>query len=287
MAASSTTTRTVTLGSLTFPVRSAGPDDGVPVVLLHGFPQTSAMWEPALTALADAGYRALAPDQRGYAPTAQPHRRSAYRMEALADDVIGIGDALGLDRFHVVGHDWGGAVGWHLAARDADRLRSFVSVSTPHPRAMARAMHRGQALRSLYIPFFRMPWLPERLLGAGGHRGLGRALERSGLPADRAREVARSMEATGALPWALAWYRANGPGLAATGPSLVPTMYVWSTGDTALGRAAAERTGDHVEAPYRFVVLEGVSHWIPDVAPDDLHRHLLEHLERHPGHGAP
>ncbi len=265
---------------MTFEIRRSGPDDGELVLLLHGFPQTGAAWNECLRDLAGAGYRAIAPDQRGYSPGARPEDVSSYGVEHLAGDVLAMADALGATRFHLVGHDWGGVLGWYLAATSPARLLSFTSVSTPHPRAMAAAMAGPQLLRSLYVPFFRLPWLPERILGAGHHRVLREALVRSGLPEARAKATVAALERSGALPWALAWYRAAGPSLVrSVGPiTAVPTMYVWSTGDTALGRGAAERTAGQVTAPYRFEVLEGVSHWIPETAADALTALLLDHL---------
>ncbi len=264
----------------TFDMRRSGPDDGELVLALHGFPQTGAAWNECLRGLAGNGYLAVAPDQRGYSPGARPDRVQDYGVEHLAGDVLAMAEALGASRFHVVGHDWGGAVGWFLAARSPERLLSFTSVSTPHPRAMAAAMVGPQALRSMYIPFFRLPWVPERVLGAGHHRLLREALVRSGLPSDKAKATVARLERTDALPSALAWYRAAGPGLVrSVGPiEGVPTMYVWSTGDTALGRGAAERTAAQVTAPYRFEVLDGVSHWIPETAPEALTALLVEHL---------
>jgi pimeloyl-ACP methyl ester carboxylesterase len=152
---------------LVFDALAAGPATGEPVVLLHGFPQTSACWTRVLEALAAAGYRAVAPDQRGYSPTARPNAVRAYRMPELVADVVAIADGLGATRVHLVGHDWGGAVAWNLAGRHPERVATLTAVSTPHPGAFARALTTGtQPLRSAYIPLFRTPRLPELLLGA-------------------------------------------------------------------------------------------------------------------------
>lgn len=276
---------TIAANGLSFDVRSAGPADGPLVVLLHGFPQSGATWEDQLLTLAAAGYRAVAPDQRGYSPGARPRAVSRYRIGELGADVVALAAAVGRQRFHVVGHDWGGAVGWYLAATRPEVVASLTSVSTPHPRALAAALGSStQLLRSAYIPFFRLPWVPERALSAAGHLVLRRALLRSGLPADRTDDVVDQLARSQSLPSALAWYRANGAGMvAAVGTVHVPTLYVWSTGDTALGRAAAVGTGRHVAGPYRFEVLDGVSHWIPETAGATLGPLLLDHLraQRH------
>jgi pimeloyl-ACP methyl ester carboxylesterase len=170
---------------LVFDVLAAGPPTGEPVVLLHGFPQTSACWRPLLATLAAAGYRAVAPDQRGYSPKARPATVQAYRLSELVADVLAIADRLGADRIHLVGHDWGGVVAWRLAGQHPDRVATLTAVSTPHPRAFARALVTGtQALRSAYIPVFRIPRLPELLLGAHRQWGLRRLLAREGLGAE-------------------------------------------------------------------------------------------------------
>jgi pimeloyl-ACP methyl ester carboxylesterase len=206
-------------------------------------------------------------------------------MEALVDDALGVIDATGEARVHLVGHDWGGGVAWAVAANHPDRVRSLTVVSTPHPGAMRRSMLGSQLLRSWYMVFFQLPWLPERLLLAGGAAALTRSLERSGLPRAVARRYAARMREPGALTAALNWYRAlplSSPGYA-IGRITVPTLFVWSTGDVALGRPAAERTGDWVDAPYRFEVLDGVSHWIPETAPDRLNPLLVEQVTRFAG----
>lgn len=268
------------VGPLTFPALAAGPDDGDLVLLLHGFPQTAGAWRPQLDALAGAGYRAVAPTQRGYAASARPGGgRGAYRLPALVGDVLGMAAALGRDRFHVVGHDWGGAVAWALAAGHPERVRSVAVVSTPHPRAVREALPRSlQALRSSYIAFFALPALPEAALLAGGGALLRRMLVGSGLPADRADEYVAAMREPGALAGALGWYRAARPGDLGLGDVAVPTLYVWSPGDPALGGTAARRTAAHVTGPYRFEVLDGAPHWIPETRPAELGALLLDHL---------
>jgi pimeloyl-ACP methyl ester carboxylesterase len=267
------------VGDLVFDARAEGPDDGELVLLLHGFPQTSFSWRNQLDALAAAGYHAVAPDQRGYSPGARPADVGEYRVERLVADVLGFADALGVERFHLVGHDWGGAVAWQVAGRHPERLRTLTSLSTPHPAAFRRSIQDGeQRDKSSYMLFFRSPEAEPFFLDndAAGLRALYTA---SGLADDAVEEYVRVLTQPGAMTGALNWYRAADPGLVeGLGPVTTPTMYVWSTSDPALGREAAEATAANVEGPYRFEVLEGVSHWIAEEAPDALNALLLEHL---------
>ena len=267
------------VGDLVFEVRAEGPAEGELVLLLHGFPQTSFSWRHQLGALAAAGYRAVAPDQRGYSPGARPADVGEYRVDRLVGDVLACAEELGVERFHLVGHDWGGAVAWQVAGRHPERLRTVTSVSTPHPRAFRRSIQDGeQRDKSSYILFFRSPEAEPFFLDndAAGLRALYSA---SGLAEDAVEEYVRVLTQPGAMAGALNWYRAADLGLVeGLGPVTTPTMYVWSTYDPALGREAAEATAAQVEGPYRFEVLEGVSHWIPEAAPDALNALLLEHL---------
>ncbi|NMR21644.1 alpha/beta fold hydrolase [Cellulomonas fimi] len=257
-------------GSLVFDVRDEGPLAGAPVVLLHGFPQDSRAWDRVAPSLHHAGLRTLAPDQRGYSPGARPGGRRAYAIPELADDVLALLDDRGLERAHVVGHDWGGTVAWALAGRAPDRVGSVTVVSTPHPAALVRASLPGvQAIASSYMGLFQVPWLPEFLLAPT----LEPLLVRTGLPRDLAARYAARMRQPGALSAALSWYRALPLALRGGGEpvrrSRVPTTYVWGSRDPALRRRAAELTGRYVVGPYRFEVLDA-GHWLPELRSADV-----------------
>lgn len=264
----------VEVDGLAFDALVDGPEDGEVVVLLHGFPQSAAIWLPQLEALAAAGYRAIAFDQRGYSPGARPDDVKQYGIAHLVADALAVG---GERPFHVVGHDWGAVVGWHLAAKHPERIRTLTALSVPHPIAFATALaspRSDQRQQSGYVAFFRTE-LAEDVLLSGG---LAAALKAAGYPGDIEERVA-AMSGPGALTGALNWYRAiDFDLLRGVGSVVVPTLYVWSTGDVALSREGAEATAGHVVAPYRFEVLPGVSHWIPEEVPEILSELLLEHL---------
>jgi pimeloyl-ACP methyl ester carboxylesterase len=266
------------VGGLVFEARTAGPPDGELVLLLHGFPQTGFSWRHQLPALAGAGFRAVAPDQRGYSPRARPADVSSYRAGRYVEDVLGLADALGADRFHLVGHDVGGFVAWDVASHHPERLSTLTVVSTPHPAPFSKSILEGgeQRDRSSYMLFFRSPEAEAFFLDndAAGLRSL---YEASGL--SEFDEYVRVLTQPGAMTAALNWYRAVDRSAASEiGTITTPTLYVWSTNDPALGREAAEATAEQVEGRYRFEVLDGVSHWIPEEVPDRLNSLLLEHL---------
>ncbi|CAG7581522.1 alpha/beta fold hydrolase [Rhodococcus opacus] len=261
----------ITLGDLTFDVTTSGPADGAPVVLLHGFPESAASWEPVSARLNESGLRTYAPNQRGYSPGARPDGVDSYRIDHLVADVIGLLDALDLDTAHLVGHDWGAAVAWVVAARHPDRINSLTTVSVPHPGAFGWALREDadQKERSSYIRLLRMEGKAERVLLDDNAHSLRAMFGDVVPPALVDRHVALLSE-PGALTAALNWYRAMTSDFEQTPAVTVPTTYVWSTGDQALGRAGAERCGEFVDAPYEFVVLDGATHWIPEQRPDAL-----------------
>jgi pimeloyl-ACP methyl ester carboxylesterase len=272
-------TKPVTVGELTFDVRSAGADDGTPVILLHGFPENSRSWTSVAPVLADAGLRIFAPDQRGYSPGARPAGADNYATDVLAGDVIGLADGLGLERFHLVGHDWGAAVAWVTAARYADRLHTLTAVSVPHLTAYGRALRSDpdQQQRASYIGLLRQPGKAEDLLLEDDARRL-RAMYQGGVPDAQLESYVAQLSEPGALTAALNWYRAMTADLSALPSVTVPTTYVWSDQDLAIGRVPAEECVDHVDADYRFIELAGVSHWIPEQAPDALAAAIIERV---------
>lgn len=270
----------------TFGGLTSGPHDGRPVLFLHGFPQTSWSFRHQLEALGEAGYRSIGLDQRGYSPGARPENVEAYEIKHLVEDVVSVAHALGMEKFDLVGHDWGGMVAWVFAIRHPELLNTVTVVSTPHPSAFGIALSdpdSEQKQRSSYIDVFRQEGVAENLfLGEDGSgEGLRTLFSASGLESGDVEVFVKALTEPGALTAALNWYRATSfddPGMRELGSVTVPTMYVWSTEDIALGREAAEATGDFVEGPYRFEVLEGVSHWIPESAPDALSGLLLDFL---------
>lgn len=275
----------LTVGPLTFDAVVHGPPDGEPVLALHGFPEGAYCWRRVTPVLAAAGFRTVAPDQRGYSPGARPTTPEDYRMDLLVADAVALADELGWDTFHLVGHDWGGAVAWQVAGRHPERLRTLSVVSTPHPHALAEARAAGptadgddQAARGSYMDTFRADGAEDLFL-ADDRALLKLMLEGSGMDPESAEHCLARATTREAVAGTLNWYRGADPGDAADlGPITAPTLYVWSTEDVALGRLAAELTAEHVDGPYRFEVLEGVSHWIPEAAPEALAALLVDHL---------
>jgi pimeloyl-ACP methyl ester carboxylesterase len=265
----------IPVGDLVLDAVATGPSDGPPVVLLHGFPQTSWCWRGVWPALAEAGLRVVAPDLRGYSADARPQGVEHYRMPLLVGDVLAVLDHLGAAQAHVVGHDWGAGIAWQVAARHPERVRTLIAVSVPHPLAFAEALRSDpdQRARSQYMRDWHDPDTERRLLDAGLENVFG------GIPTVDAERYLAVLRQPGALTAALSYYRAQSRAdVEGLGPVTAPTLHVWSDGDLALGPTAAHATGDHVAGPYRFEVLAGVSHWVPEQAPDRLAALLLEHL---------
>lgn len=259
---------------------AGGGGTGEAVVLLHGFPQDRHCWDAVAPALAGAGYRVLAPDQRGYSPEARPAARRAYTVSRLAGDVLALADAVAAERFHVVGHDWGAGVAWYLAGRHPDRVSSLTALSVPHPEAFVRAMARsGQAARSWYMAAFQVPGLPELVLSRRGGEAMRTALMGTGLGAAGATRYAARAVDRAAMRGPLNWYRALPFGLRdRAGRVGVPTLFLWGDRDGFVTRTAAELCGRYVDGPYRFEVLDGASHWLPEETPERVADLILRHL---------
>ena len=262
-----------------FDALAAGPADGELVLCLHGFPQFADAWTPLLEALGAAGYRAVAFDQRGYSPGARPGDVAAYAMPHLVADVIAVADSLGAARFHLIGHDWGGAVAWAVGGAHADRLKTLTVLSTPHSEALTAAIRSDadQQARSAYMLMFRTAsGVAETYLLSDDAANL-RAAYKDRVTPDQVESIVARLSAPGALTAALNWYRAmadNPP----VGQIIVPTLFVWGDEDQALGRTAALDTARCVEGPYRFEIVEGGSHWLIDEQPESIIALIAPHL---------
>ncbi len=277
-----------TASGLTFTADVAGPAEGALVLLLHGFPESRHSWRAALPALAGAGYRAVAPDQRGYSPGARPDPAdlSNYAFDKLVADAIEIAAAAGHGdrRFHLVGHDWGGQVSWGVAAAHPQRLASLTVMSRPHPKSFLRALEHPdgrQKERSRHHRAF-LDAETGKLLLADNARRLRDGLFGQGVARAALEEHLSVLGTPEAIEAALAWYRAN-KGLAADiGPIAVPTLYIWGDADATVGPEAAHGTPEFMTGPFTMEVLPGVGHFVMDEASSRAVDLLLAHLARHP-----
>jgi pimeloyl-ACP methyl ester carboxylesterase len=261
----------------------AGPADGPLVVLLHGFPEFSHGWRKQIGPLAAAGFRVAAPDQRGYNRSSKPPGIRAYALDVLADDVLGLATALGRQRFAVVGHDWGGVVAWHLAARNPERVERAAILNAP-PLAAARRYarrHRSQRAKSWYVAFFQLPGLPERLLRARDFAWLRSAMSRSSRPGTFGPEdLAAYREAwaqPGALTAMLNWYRALRLPVAAPERVRVPVRVIWGDRDNFLESGLVEAGLGACERGEAFH-LARATHWVQHEEPKEVNRLLLGFL---------
>lgn len=276
-------TTTIPLGELAFTIDQAGPDDGEPVLMLHGFPQSRRAWTAQLGVLAAAGYRGVAPDQRGYSVGAQPPGIEPYATANLVSDALALMDALGHETFHLVGHDWGGQLAWLIATHHApQRVKSLMILSRPHPAAFARALEQdaAQAARSGHHRAFQDD-SAAKAIRADDFARFRTMFEGQRVPAATAQAYIDTLSPPGALEAAIAWYRAGGT--ASLRARDVPaagqrTLYAWGDADTTVGRIAAEATADFVAGPYRFEVIPGAGHFLTDEVPETVNRLLLEHL---------
>jgi epoxide hydrolase 4 len=260
--------------------------EGPLVVLLHGFPEFWFGWRFQIPALAEAGFRVVAPDMRGYNVSSRPAGVAAYDIDRLAADVRDLIRERGSSRAFLVGHDWGGAVAWTTAINHPDVVERLAVLNVPHPRRMLHGLRRPrQLLRSWYVFFFQLPWLPERVLRAGGWRALRTGLGEATRPdAFSPQDVERYVEAwsqPGAATAMLNYYRAvfrQTPKRAEARirPLEAPTLVIWGERDRHLGAELAEPDGADVPNLERVVRLPDASHWVQHDEPERVGQLLVE-----------
>src|SRR5271166_2561753 len=240
---------TLTVNDLTLFVVDEG--QGTPVILLHGFPDTSDLWRNQIPALVDAGYRVVAPDLRGRGRSEKPERVEDYKLPASMSDVAGIMDALGIARAHIVGHDWGAAVAWVLAAFMPERVDRLVAISVGHPAALPHPTLE-QLQKSWYYLLFHFPGLAEDALRKDDWYLFREFLQEN---SDVERYI-QDLSEPGSLTAALNWYRANVPPERFLAPPSrlpavqAPTLGIYSTGDLYLTEEAMVRSAEHVKGPW-------------------------------------
>ncbi len=286
-------TRRLQANGLGFTVDEAGDGDAV-ALCLHGFPESRFSWRHQLPALAGAGWRAVAPDMRGYGDSDRPRGREAYRLDHLIDDVAALFDALGARRRLLIGHDWGAMVAWSFAIRKARPLDGLVVMNVPHPAVFRHALRHSwsQRRRSWYMAAFQLPWVPEAILTAGRGWGVGQAIrgmavDRSAFPPEVLDVYRSNALKPGAMTAMINYYRANMAGLGDEAVPVIqtPTLMIWGEQDNALGLELTEGYAPLV-ADFTLERLPGVSHWVQQEAPDEVNRRLLAWLARLPAQGA-
>lgn len=277
---------------LRFHVLEEGRGDRL-ALCLHGFPELGRSWRHQLPMLARLGYRAWAPDLRGYGRTDRPPRTADYAIEALMDDVAGLIAAAGPRETVLIGHDWGGFIAWHLAMRRPELIDRLIVLNIPHPERLSRAMRGPQLWRSSYVLLFQLPWLAERLLAADDYRRIDNAftsmaVDPSRFGIDDLRRYRDAAAQPGALHAMLAYYRAyvrGGGGIrqARLGFPVIdaPTLLIWGEQDTALGRETTIGTAKHVrDLTLRYV--PHASHWVQQEAPETVNAMIEAWLRGEP-----
>ncbi|MFC4736795.1 alpha/beta fold hydrolase [Bacillus daqingensis] len=263
----------------------AGPKDGELVVLLHGFPEFWYGWRHQIEALAEAGYRVAVPDQRGYNLSSKPDGASLYTVDLLRDDVAGLIEQLGYQEAYWVGHDWGGAVAWYAAATKPKLVKKLTAINIPYPGAMGKALLRypPQLLKSLYMAFFQIPELPEKLMQTDDleqmKKGIAMAANPGAFTEDDLDRYKTAWAQPGALTGMLNWYRAIWRKEIRPDLVQVPVRILWGLGDPFLHKTTAKVSLEYC-AKGELIYIDDATHWVHHEQPDVINRLMLEFLQQ-------
>jgi len=267
-------------------VVQVGPKSGVPVVLLHGFPEFWYGWRKQIPALVEAGCRVIVPDQRGYNLSDKPKGVKSYGVFTLVDDIIGLIHALGYEKVNLVGHDWGAVVAWTLAIKYPERLQRLSIMNVPHPAVMKRFLQRDfeQFRRSWYVFFFQLPWLPEAGLKQNDWRGAISALRDSSKPNsftdDDIVKYKEAWSQPGAITSMINWYRAilrYQPPMPKDPRVKIPTLMMWGMKDFALSHRMARPSMDYVDEG-NLILFPEATHWVHLDAAEEVNHYLIDFI---------
>ena len=267
-------------------VVQAGPQSGIPVILLHGFPEFWYGWRKQIPALVEEGCRVIVPDQRGYNLSDKSRGVKAYRMQELVNDAVGLIDALGYEKVNLVGHDWGAVVAWTLAYKHPERLHKLCIMNVPHPNVMRRFLTRDleQIRRSWYVFLFQLPWIPEAGMRRDNWRGAERALRGSGKVHTFTNEDIEKYKDAWSQPDAMTsminWYRAGvrHPSWASKEMRIkVPTLMMWGMKDFALSHRMARPSMDYVDEG-NLILFPEATHWVQHDAAEEVNHYLIDFI---------
>ena len=264
----------------------AGPQSGIPVILLHGFPENWRSWIHQIPALAEAGCRVIVPDQRGYNLSDKPKGVKNYRVDELVKDIIGLIGALDYEKVNLVGHDWGAVVAWMLANQHPERLHRLGIMNVPHPAVMRRFLTRDleQIRRSWYVFFFQLPWIPEAGMRQDNWRGAVGALRGSGKIHTFTNEDIEKYKEAWSQPNAMRsminWYRAvirHMPKMPNNARVKVPTLMMWGMKDFALSHRMARPSMDYVDEG-NLILFPEATHWVQHDAAEEVNHYLIDFI---------
>lgn len=279
------TTKQVDANGLKFNCRIAGDPSASPIILLHGWPETSHLWEKLMQDLAREGYYCIAPDQRGYSPEARPSSKKSYLIKELAGDILSIADQLNIERFQLIGHDWGSAIGYQVCIEDKQRVIRYISMSVPHLQAFGEALNNNkeQQKMSKYMKVLLLPWLPENKLAAKNFKALKEIWNES--TPEQITEYLKVLGSKKAIKASLNYYRANYKPMKKIAKKEgfpfcdVENLFLWGKKDIAISRGAAEANEHFINAEYQFLEIEA-GHWLIQEAYESVKEAVVNFLKK-------
>jgi pimeloyl-ACP methyl ester carboxylesterase len=266
-------------------VIEAGPLNGPVLILLHGFPEFWWAWRHQIAPLAEIGYHVVVPDMRGYNSSDAPQEISSYHLDTLVLDVLALADHFGTERFSLIGHDWGGIVAWSVGTSHSHRLERLVIMDAPHPDLLVKEVlqHPSQALRSSYVAWFQLPWLPEAVLGTFDFAALSSMVQHTARPdAFKRGEIEKYREAwenPGSLTAMLNYYRALRERKIKNPPARIqcPTLVLWGENDSFLEHHVAQDSVQLCDNA-RLYIVKTATHWLHLEEPAQVNAQIIEFL---------